>query len=342
MTKDAIIKAWLAREKANPSFSVTWRVNHTYLKGSLLSPTMPKKINPKNVIAPAEDYSFDVDCTLKVEGTKVRYDYQWEAWSTPDSAFRRSAKTDLFDGKTNTQFTDGKDKPSVSGVSQEAYAIPLNKQQTRAIVLALRPSALPLSILNLDKLKLAEQRPFLGDVECVVLDSQSTGWRYWIDPNRDYCIVCATLESKTGVLLQSFDIDWFKEQGYWLPRNWMHSVFGAKEVLQSHTKGFDVRYQLNQPVGFANFAFDYPPNTLIVDQKDQSKPASHSVIASDGTKRAVTRNELVHNSWTELTAPENRTINPLVWVLGGIVVVVICALLVVYRKRLFHSTGEMQ
>ena len=337
VSKDAIIKAWLGQEKANPAFVATWRLKHTYVKGSLLNPALPQKMNLNNVTAPPEDYSFDSKCLLKVEGARSRYDYQWQTWNVTDSSFQVETRTEVYDGKTNTQFVGRNDKPSTSNISPEAYAIPLIKQQTRAIVLALRPSALPLSVLNFDKLRLAEQRPFLGDVECMLLDCEGTGWRYWVDPNKDYCIVRATLESKTAKIRQSFEIEWNKDQGYWLPRSWQHSVFGANNELKNYTKGFDVAFTLNQPIAATDFAVEYPPNTLIVNEKENSQ----HVIATDGTKRQVTRTEFAKTSWEELSAPQKHTTQPFLWGVVGIVILATCVLLIVYKKRLFRSKGEM-
>jgi RNA polymerase sigma factor (sigma-70 family) len=288
---DEIVKAWRAREQRVNSFSATWKVKHTYVKGSLLNPKLPERINPNGLLVPAEDYTFQGECALKSQGSKARYEYQWELWNTQLSKFNPSTQVDVFDGVTNTLFHLRKNGLSSASVRPEDYAMPFGMAENRAILLALRPFSLASTGLIFNHLAIGPKQTNVNGVDCMVVqDDRGAGFTLWIDPKKGFAIVRCVLEEQRWKRWE-LNVDWdLGDAKEWLPQRWEFVDFDPDGSVRSRSVGFDVRYELNKALPDSTFEIDYPPFTLIIDGKTRKE----YFVSSDKSKREITPQELIN------------------------------------------------
>ncbi len=338
VTVAEITNNWLAREREIKSFGVTWKFKQTHVKGSLIPKGAGKRANPNNLDIPPADYTFEGSCCLIGLKDKVRYDYQSELWHTDESQFKPWQMTQLFDGKTNTNLTWDGEKNTAS-IRPEAYVLSLATPETRAIALALRPSALPGSILEPERLVLASVRPVVDGVQCYVLEDQGRNRSYWVDPAKRLSIVRYVEQTKNGATIQTLDIDWFDHNGIWLPKAWHLSKFNNDGSVLTDIMAGETSYQINESVEWSAFEPKYPPRTVIFDAKNRTaNRVTISAITSDSSKRTLNPVEYGKVTYDELVTPQASTNRVFYWVSG--VVLVLVVFLALFRKRVFFSKGE--
>ncbi|HYV39049.1 MAG TPA: hypothetical protein VE988_25410 [Gemmataceae bacterium] len=307
-TIEEIKRAWRTREEAVKSFSAAWKVTHTYAKGSLLTPDMSETINPQKLLAPTEDMTFDARFDFKVapkEQQKTRYQFHWQTFDPLTSKLNPLITIEVFDGKTNTILDNPESPQPISSVKPGGYSLSEKRLETRPLILAFRPSAMPLDDMNPNTLEIIDEKAAFGNARCVVLKSKGSKWAFWVDPLQGNSVVRCFSQSKDGTPRVIIDIDWIEKSGVWIPKAWHISQFWLDGGLRYYTTTQEVDIALNPDFGVDDFELKFGPRTLIIDGHETGKAMKYSIITDDGQKKDVKvsdlRNDGVYQSTSKVT-----------------------------------------
>ncbi len=192
----------------------------------------------------------------------------------------------------------------------------------RPLVLALRPSSVWLSRIDLDKYTISREPGRIGDTPCVILKSADQFSRktisYWLDPARDFIIMRAVLFLSGNPAFQT-DIEYSLDSVVgWVPSYWtvvqMNDETGA---LKSTTRSKITKLAVNVPMQPSDFNLEEPDGLLVNDAT--VKPSQSWRIGGDTAS---------------VRQPEVRRWHVLL-VVNGLVVVALLATL--FARKYFRS-----
>ena len=127
-----------------------------------------------------------------------------------------------------------------------------------------------LGSIDLSKFKVAPGVSKIGDVSCVVIETDIVRGRqhsYWLDPARDY-LVLREHRSLNGQDCMRIDLTYRLDPNFgWIPTGWTDAFAGAGGSLLSSCTDTVTDFTINQPIPDAEFKIEIPKGAQVNDMR---------------------------------------------------------------------------
>lgn len=344
VTLETITKAWKVRQDRVRSLRVVWMERVTMPKGceSDMTPPHPAArkrlgVSPGTPVPP-NDITFDVPCTLVLDGGKVRYERKDREWSGEKQAYVPRPILVVFDGKVGKEFFPPcpplRAWPRAEIESSNLLARPVD---LIPLAVTFRPFDHQVCSAKFSKVQLTGRRSLVNGSSCLELEhrDRDSVRRILVDPTRDYVVVRA-IDLHGERTVGSVSVEYHPDASAgWVPHTWNITHHYPKGGLRFSRQGKVTSYEINRAVASSEFVVDFPEGTMVYDMRDKSD----YVVREGGRKRMILRDEarltydqLVNSDTGE--ALGNRPYWWLSWKLAlSLVVLMITGGLLIWRNR---------
>lgn len=268
--KDEIIKAWQKRQDAIRTFRFAWTEQQTHPKGWLPNPRYPQR-EWSNIPGLLKDRRYTVSKTLAVDGSKMRYSFEFDRKEEADGVRITSPTGDnnglgeakhysyisVFDGRMGSiRLTSLTDSPPPA-IGQTTMNIDAQSLDNRAIMMAFRPLDSVLGHLLIDRAVTNQMRTFYKGKSTFLLEEQRdpSGWKtiLRIEPERNFLVsqILVAFEQK---LMAQIDIDYVEDKQWnWIPSSWQVSQMLNDGSTRLLSEAKITSYGINQPISAEEF-----------------------------------------------------------------------------------------
>ena len=290
ITLSAVERAWRDRQDRIKTVQVEWDESRFFAQGSYPNLGNEKDKNPP------QDVTVDVKGLLFKLDEQSRIFTETEAWnpSSSDSTSRDRYRSS-FNGEISADCMDpGTLSYSLGTIFDSPRYKEVRSSVIRPLLLAYRPLAEGTLHIDLESFEILPDKVRVGEVDCVVLQQLDDGRgrvreSYLLDPERDFLLI-RFFETVNEEPRFQTDIDYKEDPEHgWVPYRWK-SIFmkGQGRVVSSQVATV-TQFALNTPISEEEFEIRFPPNTWVRD----SRADKQYIIRPDGTKRPITKSELL-------------------------------------------------
>jgi hypothetical protein len=352
ITLDQIEQAWHRRAERFESGQISWTVKKFIARGAISAAgaASPFGASTKDSsAAPPEDTRYDFSCELTFQGEKIRFEHDEPHWSLSINGFRQVKHVMAYDGKVGTRLEDG---PNPSGVSLVGRVRP---DESALLGISV---AVPLlefycpELRAIDYLKryeaVSRKEPLAGTTCAVLTRRTRTGVIHslWLDPDAGFA-VRKCVERYGNTIRSRREISYSTDAQLGLvPSGWKSAEYGPDGDLRTSEVVELTGVELNVPLDDTIFHVDFPTDTLVydaVDTAETSEPERSYLVLEGDRKRPVTKEELSrkHVTLDELVStqpgeaglPHRRSGTYRVWLLGGLIVLLLCCVVAARKWR---------
>jgi hypothetical protein len=266
---------------------VRFSLTEVYFKSTKpqVTPDVPK---PKS-LSLEKEVTLQSTNRLLIDGQKVRFENNRPRWLIPERCLLRRSSVGYYNGSIAKDFyPKGK---SVEGQAEGqiysgAKLWGVNDPVLSPLSLTFRPFTRHLSEKWLEEMKPSGTSLLIEGASCVEYVTKYAGGThfYWLDPSKEYVLRRLRKEYKNWPSAQ-YDISYGQHSIIgWAPTSWMCNVYGSDGRLLVSTKVEVLEMRVNEPVSPDQFEFDYPPGTIVTDNRDKSRCFR---VQADGSMREV-------------------------------------------------------
>lgn len=347
--KDAILADWAARESAVKSFDITWTKEWIVPRGSIPHPpSFELDQPPPGAVIPPEDMTLHATARIAVDGSRIRYSIDGEQWSPGRNRRESSLETRVFDGDTNRELYEPRNKDRhLTGMIEGEF----NGQKVHPAIrqdIDLLPVKLiyrPLDpffkgIFDPAALTLTSRTGMLDGRKCAILEEVHFGpglsrqhnirHEIWVDRERRSLPLRWMSVSDGRLLTADMKISYRQaregEPGDWIPSGWTFTLLGVGDKLTQSATATVTDCKLNPSLPAETFTLEFPNGTWVGDKTG----GKMYVIRTDGTTRNVQPGESMYEH-QKLIQPEPKS--PLVLILAALAIASLAALAVVLWRR---------
>jgi hypothetical protein len=282
-TLKAIADAWAKRQAALKTVKIVWRQERTdaHLKQHLQAVSRAKGLEPAPESGGASATTYETVGTLCLEGDSVAltmdiYDPRADALQTPGAGISFHTKS-VLKGAEQRRFSvarPGRLHGNASFGPAKSFQDG-DLPDIRPLMLALRPLTAQLASIDLATYRVADKRPTLNGVSCLLLEPikdkgpNRSKLSFWVDPARDYLVLreVRTLREQD---FRTTDIVYEQNAARaWIPRRWnvVDMYPGTRNfdfAIQAHT----LKAIIGEPIAPTEFELgELPVGTLIYDSR---------------------------------------------------------------------------
>jgi hypothetical protein len=253
----------------------------------------PDLYGPKAPV-PANETTCESINRLVFDGEKYRYEDNHPTWGTfhvPNPQTIKWSSISAFDGTTAKHFFErgigfGNRSGSIGQDPQVWTARPfsldpitmafrgLNSDLSWRVIPAMKPSGNTLPI---------DWAPCQEYVINVTKSDQT--FNFWLDPDKDY-VVRRISHQSPGRLFAQTNIRYRRDDACgWVPDSWVRNEYSAAGKVSSTTRVDVVAMRLNEPQPAELFDVQFPPGTMVADQRNHKEYR----VQPDGSLRELSR-----------------------------------------------------
>lgn len=276
---------------------------------------------------------------LVVDGSRYRHEWRGENWVLPEVRVRAEHQLSLFNGTDAFSLIEPEEHnnqgyPAGGALTPgeaDDYRSEAHSNAVWPVFHTFRsrqPWFLP---LKLSAWRINPQRGTIRGRTCVILDEIDPGgsgilYRLWVDPERNFIALRKEMGSETHVN-SLLDVEYIEDSpGDWVPHHWTDQYYGrdesGKPVLVD-TSDYNVTdYALNGDIDDKLFEFEFPPGTVVKDQREGraewslARDSGTRIITEDERQRGARYSDLVATESGEALLPPAGTRLHWVWLAG--------------------------
>jgi hypothetical protein len=310
--------AWRRRQENIHSAKFVWTTRETLTAGCLMSKE-EAQMNTVNGVPvlhaiPPQDSHLTYVSTLTIDGAKMRYTDQAEAWSHEKKGFVPHTTDMAFDGDISKQYSSpGPLEFGKGTIHRERSCWAVRLQATEPPVTYCRPLVLAKSHLKPDDYTILTQTGIVEGRVCRILQEIPTQPRqqklseWWVDPGRDYIIMRHRLiEKATFRPTCEFTVSYQQlEGGGWKPRGWK-IVWSDRQGKMVQSWDAEVNAcAINIETKPTEFELPFPEGTLVYDTRTNTE----AIVRSDQSLRTIDPSEWgPETTYQKLVATDPRNL----------------------------------
>jgi len=277
------MKVWKGREEQIKTARIRWTWNETVTR------TMMESLHREGDRKPSVDLLRPGICTVKLDGQKMRYEYEGQTWSRTEGEMRPRAFIATFNG-TSYAYSSLKnavtDHPEVT-ITGERATREIQYVSLAPLWSSLRFSLLEKSAFSIMSFIPANRTTTIQGRECqeFVSPPQANGVQehMFIDVGRENQMVRRTTQLSDGVAILSIDIAYQPHSLIgWVPKSWEYVSRNVKGVTLTSGRCQVEELVINPDVQPEVFEPVLPPGARVVDVT--SGREMHYGILPDGSK----------------------------------------------------------
>lgn len=299
ITAEQVLEAWEKRQERVQSLRMEWNESFTQTGASLL--ISEEQLEDERLKAIKSDhlktFTHDRGYTFSLLKNCVRVHVSGKRWVSRRGEFVDQPYTSVInEDESATHFDKG---DSAKGAASEQSLGSIGRtfpeqanNHLEPVIMHFRPLVLSLSTLISRELTVLDRVGTVDGRRCVILQASRSPYakvELWVDPSRDFLIL-RMVRTYTGKVASQFDISYdSNEVCGWVPSGWTGVGYNTtRGKLTDRIVSTVTLCQVNPPVDSSEFDYEFPPDTLVNDTRDDS----FYVVRQDGTRRMVTEAEL--------------------------------------------------
>jgi len=277
ITKDEVFRVWEEREKRVQTAKFSWTEWQTIPKGSY--PDFPTaqdgqigQFTPRE--NPSEDTTHEVKRALSVDHEMLRVTKDGPDWISQLRTFVQRFYISVNNGEESRIFhgKPSENLPASGAVNRGDLNQEMAINGVLPILITYRASHKSMGRFEKEKCRIAQVNAILQGKSCIVLEQPMQG-NYmmvgWIDPASECSILrfAQVFGGRTGF---QTDITYVKDAAYgYVPSSWQSIVIDTKtSCVRESDKARVDNYALSIPIDRTEFTFQFPPGTLVQDDRD--------------------------------------------------------------------------
>ncbi len=218
--------------------------------------------------------------------------------------------------------------------TKERRNIDIDTASYRPIWLAFSPfSSKNLPGMTLDKMEVIGRKELSDGQTAIILARPDKRRVLWIDGGNYTTLLKYVITDRSNTSRAIVDITKSKiEQGVSIPLQWEVSYFGSNGALKSFEMLDVLDYEINPKLDQSDFHLEFPPGTLVSDERLPTN--QYSFIDFDGSVKKVAKSgidSILLNGVTVEDSLTSKSWNPILVLLNSIIVLVLVLLYI--RKR---------
>jgi hypothetical protein len=310
-----VLQAWQERQDRTKSLRFRWSGQKTYPKGAIPSRVTSRPGDASKAVTPKEDTTFETHHSLALDGDRIRYHNENKIWSHPRQEFLPQVYDCSYDGRDCKQFWPRGAVAHPKGVLRsESFNVEMNNVNARPVLMTYRAMSPHVQLPHASELRLLKERAILDGHSCLILEQHPKfGQRrlvtMWVDPDRDYSIVRLLSSAEQKSVLQ-LTVNYRHDPDYgFVPVSWEVTRGGSSGDEKQSSSAVVSEYNLNVPIPLDEFRIDFPPGTVVTDQKSaaggkRSNEPKLYVAKEGDRKRLITNEELAKATYEQLLTSE--------------------------------------
>ena len=281
----AIADAWSKRQAALKTIKIVWRSERTDadLKQHLRAVSRAKGYEPPPESGGTSKVTYDTVWALCLDGDSVAimmdiYDPRADALQLPAAGIATHTKDIFKRGEWHHVNPARPGRPHGNAWFKPAKDFQdSDLPDIRPLVLALRPLTAALMGVDLARYRVADKRPTLHGVSCLLLEPikdegpNRAKMSFWVDPTRDY-LVLREVRSFGGQDFRTTDIDYEQNAARaWIPRRWDVVMLNPNDgkfhfAIHAHR----LKAIIGEPIAPSEFELgELPAGTLVTDSRNR-------------------------------------------------------------------------
>ncbi|HEV3298175.1 MAG TPA: hypothetical protein VG055_00945 [Planctomycetaceae bacterium] len=282
-TLKAIADAWAKRQAALKTVKVVWRQERTdaHLKQHLRAVSRAKGLEPAPESGGASATTYETVGTLCLDGDSIAltvdiYDPRADALQTPGAGISFHTKS-VLEGAEQRRFSvarPGRLHGNASFGPAKSFQDG-DLPDIRPLMLALRPLTAQLASIDLATYRVADKRPTLNGVSCLLLEPikakgpNRSKISFWVDPARDYLVLreVRTLREQD---FRTTDIVYEQHAARaWIPKRWdVVDMYPGTRNFEFAIHAPTLKTIIGEPIAPTEFELgELPVGTLIYDSR---------------------------------------------------------------------------